>query len=60
MNVLSPFTWFGAGPKERADWVRVHREQSIQELRRLFNLTEDGTVAILRGDDWRPEYNVCD
>ena len=49
-----------AVPKERADWVRVHREYSIPELRKLFDLTEDGVVAILKGDDWRPEYKVCD
>ena len=60
MNVLSPFTWLGAGPNERANWVRQHREFSIPDLRKLFNLTENGLVAILKGDDWRPEYNVCD
>lgn len=54
------FTWITMGPKERADWVREHRKFSIADLCKVFNLTEDGAIAVLKGDDWRPEYVVCD
>lgn len=40
--------------------VRAHGRLSIRflDLCRLFNLTADGAWQILKGDDWRPEYDM--
>lgn len=55
------WSWAEGTPTERANCVRAHgRMKGLRFLAlcRLFNLTADGAWEILRGDDWRPEYDM--
>jgi hypothetical protein len=56
--MVSQWTWETAGARERGWWVRDHARSGCQlgEVCRLFHLTESGAESILRGADWKPEY----
>lgn len=54
-------SWETWNPNERANAVRAHgRIENLRfnDLCRLFNLTADGAWEILKGDVWRPEYDM--
>lgn len=54
------FIWAAAGPKDRADMIRSHRNLPLALLCDLFCFTEKGAGTILNGDDWKSEYAVCE
>jgi len=55
------WTWATASWQERGDFVRQHfrmpRPLSHDQARDLFNLTEEGLMAIINGDTWKPDYD---
>lgn len=53
------FVWEMAGPKERADMVRMHQKLLIPELCKLFGLTEYGVDAIMNGANWAPACSAA-
>jgi hypothetical protein len=57
---MGGWTWAKGSPKERADAVRSHGKLKLRfrDLCYLFNLTADGAWEILKGDIWRPEYDM--
>ena len=56
------WNWQAGTWHERAEMVRSHanspRPIPKENLLTLFQLTEAGLARILRGDDWRPEYDI--
>lgn len=54
------WNWETGTAHERAETVRSHWEHcfSMEQLRDLFSLTDDGCRRILNGDDWRPLYEA--
>jgi hypothetical protein len=55
--------WDTGGPRDRANAVRHHfwtEHLSHEQVRELFELTTEGLDMILRGDNWRPEYERPD
>lgn len=57
--ISQPWAWATGNPPERADMVRQHYRipgLTAENLCDLFNLTINGLVEIIRGHDWRPEY----
>lgn len=53
------WTWANGSPRERAAFVRQHSgSRRPLNLCTLFNLTEDGLAEIIRGHDWKPEYEA--
>ena len=56
------WSWKTGTPRERANVIREHaspdmpRPMTDAELCDLFNLTLAGLIAVLRGWDWKPEY----
>lgn len=57
------WTWEGASPKERGDWVRKSfRDVKYDraKLGELFNLTKDGVEKILNGADWQESFRDYD
>lgn len=57
-GMTTAWTWELGTPRERADTIRAHSQSrlSVEQLCELFYLTPDGARAILRGDNWKPEY----
>lgn len=54
-----PWAWASGNPQERANMVRQHYKipgLTAENLCDLFNLTTNGLVEIIRGHDWRSEY----
>lgn len=59
-GMSAQWTWAGATPQERGEWVRLHWghcRRDEEALAKLFNLTAQGVRNILHGDDWKPEYS---
>lgn len=54
------WTWATATARERGEWVRTHGKMNLEflDLCNLFNLTANGAWKILKGDDWRPDYDM--
>jgi hypothetical protein len=52
------FRWETAGPYERGDMIRRHRTLSMDQIRHLFQLTDQGVVAILKGANWEPRFST--
>ena len=56
-----PWTWETGTPMERADAIRMHmqgsRPLSFAQTAEMFNLTDAGLQAILKGQPWRAQYD---
>jgi len=53
--------WENRTPHERAEAVRAHAKLDLRfaDLCKLFNLTAEGAwQVVVKGDDWRPEYDM--
>lgn len=56
------WNWATGSPEERGEMVRRHvggtRPLPRENLKLLFDLTDEGLDKIMNGDCWRPEYEA--